>query len=263
MKTYFQNSLLLLLLFFVVWSCTKDEAVEIEHTITGQLTPGINVTSNDFSAMEVTLGKLNSTIDISNYDREKLEFDTILYAPVDASGSFSFENLKEGNYLAIMSDGFVFNTDTIWSCSIDESTKTVELNKTVDRAEEENGPKTYSIKVYRDHGHYSIQTLYFYYDNNLYRSIDVSNLELDGLFSTYAIIDIELDLNRNLTFNADIINHDSGNVYTIDAKDFNKDYHSGVTKLEEDGDGNLGIEINKYFKYRIILWAITPVCIEL
>ncbi len=259
MKTYFQNSLLLLLLFFVVWSCTKDEAVEIEHTITGQLTPGINVTSNDFSAMEVTLGKLNSTIDITNYDRENLEFDTILYAPVDASGSFSFENLKEGNYLAIMSDGFVFNTDTIWSCSINESTKTVELNKTVDRAEEENGTKTYSIKVYRDLGkHYSIKTLYFYYDNNLYRSIDVGNMELGGLFSTYATVEIELDLSRNLTFNADIINNDSGNIYTLGVKDFNKDYNSSVTILEEDGKGYIGIEINKYFKYRIKLWGVVP-----
>jgi len=257
MRTSIPISLLSVLFVFMIWSCKQDEAVEIEHAITGQLTAGKDVTSDDFSEMEVTLGKLNSAIDISNYDIENLEFDTILYAPVDASGGFLFENLDEGNYLAIMSDGFVFNTDTIFSCSIDESTTTVELNKTVDRAVEENGTKTYSIKVYRDVGdNYSIQTLYFYYDNNLYRSIDVSDLELGGLFSTYATIEIELDLDRNLTFNADIINHNSGNIYTLNPKDFNKDYSSAKTMLSEDGNGIVAIDIHKYFKYRIILWTM-------
>ena len=250
MKTSLKTNLLCILIIFVAWSCQQDELVEIEHSISGRLTAGENVTSSDFPDMEITLGKLNSDIDISNYDPENLKFDTIVYTPVSAAGTFLFENLEKGNYLAIMSDGFVFNTDTIWSCSIDANTATIELNRTVDRAVVENGTKTYKISVCKRLP-YKIQTLYFYYDNKLYREIDASNLDYNYFFNS-ATIEIELDLGRNLTFNADILSGNSGHVYTTQVLPFNGRYYSLVETMDEYPT-KIGINIDKFFRYSILI----------
>ena len=46
MRTSIPISLLSVLFVFMIWSCKQDEAVEIEHAITGQLTAGKDVSYN-------------------------------------------------------------------------------------------------------------------------------------------------------------------------------------------------------------------------
>lgn len=130
---------ILLVLFTVVFlfpACEKDDD-NLSNTITGQLTANENMTDADLSEVSVSLLKLPDGFDLESITSETDLTDLMKTVPVNADGSFVFENLENGNYILLLSDGFSFASDSFVIVSLADG-MTAKVNKSVNRVPDDN-----------------------------------------------------------------------------------------------------------------------------
>jgi len=132
-----QTLLLILTAALFFTACQKDEAIENYDSISGVLTAGENVTVADFNSIQMVLGKLFDEVDTSPRIFTAEDFDFIRNTDLKADGSFTFENLDNGNYIVTPSEGFIFAIDTFSIVTIDGKTLN-HLNKMIERGIPEN-----------------------------------------------------------------------------------------------------------------------------
>lgn len=107
------------------------------RTISGVLTAGENVIAEDFSTVNVRLGKLQNDVDLLSATFKTEDFDFVRSTKLNDNGSFAFENLHNGNYIIAPSEGFIFAVDTFAIVTIDGK-DIKQLNKTIERSPFEN-----------------------------------------------------------------------------------------------------------------------------
>ncbi len=121
-------------LFFT--ACTKNETPETFDSISGVLTAGENVTSDDLIGLSVFLCQFKNDEDISNANLDASTFDIIDMIMLDEKGEFEFVNMSHGNYF-IGLNGFIFPTDSIWRFRFD-GTEALNIKQTIDRNPADN-----------------------------------------------------------------------------------------------------------------------------
>lgn len=92
-------------LFFT--ACGKDETPEVFDTISGVLSAGENVTSNDFPDINIYLWKLENEVDLLHINTSIEQKNFIQSGNIGVDGTFSFRDLEKGNYILSLSDGFI------------------------------------------------------------------------------------------------------------------------------------------------------------
>jgi hypothetical protein len=122
------------ILFFV--ACEKENEAKL-NTISGVVSAGENVTTNELNTISIRLGNLHNGVDVSTTTIKKKDFDWIENTEINSNGSFSFKNLENGNYIVPPSSGFIFAIDTFAIITIDGKTLN-KINKTIQRDTPEN-----------------------------------------------------------------------------------------------------------------------------
>lgn len=122
-------------LFFT--ACQKEEELKNYDTISGVLTAGENVTTEDFSTISIRLGKLQNDVDLLSATFETEDFDFVHSTELNDNGSFIFENLDNGNYIVVPSESFIFAVDTFATVTIDGKTVN-QLYRIIERGTPEN-----------------------------------------------------------------------------------------------------------------------------
>jgi len=159
-------------LFFT--ACEKDETPEVFDTISGVLTVGENLNSSDFGEIGIILLKLEDGIDPATVNSETEEIEVIETISVNADGSFTFENLENGNYLLALSEDFSFSNEDFVAVVID-GTRPNEINRIVNRLVADNKSKKYDWKISNDSG-YSLTEIVFFQNGKLYQTITASQI---------------------------------------------------------------------------------------
>lgn len=136
-------------LFFT--ACEKDETPENFNAISGVLTAGENVSTDDFEEMNIYAAKLSEDINLLEVNTNNSEINFTETTTVNSDGSFSFENLDFGNYIIALSEDFLFDVDTFCSIVIDGKTQN-QIKRTIIRTAAENwGNADYKYPSGRSH----------------------------------------------------------------------------------------------------------------
>lgn len=122
-------------LFFT--ACQKEEELKNYDTISGVLTAGENVSSNDFPDINIYLWKLEKEVDLLHINTSIEQKEFIQSGNIGVDGTFAFNDLEKGNFILSLSEGFIFTTDTICLVVVDGATIN-HLQKTIERASVEN-----------------------------------------------------------------------------------------------------------------------------
>jgi hypothetical protein len=210
------KTLLILLtatLFFT--ACEKEESLENYDSISGVLTAGENVSSIDFSDIGIILAKLDDAVSLTSVSTETEEIEIIETITANADGSFSFEDLENGNYLVVISEDFSFADEEFVVAVVDGNTPN-KIIRSVNRITINNKPKEYDWKI-TNYSNYSVSEISFFQNGDLYKTINASQIN-NNEFS------ITLDKKKDVTLIVKCLNgenliiSDPGEVFGIAAR---------------------------------------------
>jgi hypothetical protein len=244
MKSKLQTLVIILTAALFFTACEKEESIENFDTISGVLTAGENVSSDDLNGLKVYLGRFHDSVDFSSITLETTAIDSVAATTLSADGIFTFSNLTVGNYGLVLEEGFIITGDTALTLqfnalqqqTIEQTIDRIPLqNMQVQTLDESTTPK---ITLKRDNlsSTYRIKTLKCYNDSKLKKSYDVPE------FSNNSINDWSLNtiiLSGNVTFELVICKLDNvGNETNTFTSAKIKYYKSGVDNTPKEWFGN-------------------------
>ncbi len=216
----------LVIILFVVGllftSCEKNEEVKCYDSFSGVLMPGENVSVDELAGLTIYLGKLPDGVEPTTLSIESEEIELIQELTLGVDGSFTFNNLVNGNYILLLSEGFTFNQDEFITLNIDGITEPQLIKQNVRRIEpdnsleeswdnylrgmiargQDNTPKNIGFKAkVKNEANLSNLKLNLYVDavdepTKSY-SINEPNFNIDEAFSTKAFISYKITYDNN------------------------------------------------------------------
>ncbi len=132
-----KSLLIILSMALCFTACKKEETIERYDSISGVLTPGENVTTEDLAGLDIYLGRFHDTIDFSSITFSTTAIDSVGATLISADGSFAFTGLAPGNYGIALEEGYIFSIDTAVVVQLDGKT-IKQINKSVDLCPLEN-----------------------------------------------------------------------------------------------------------------------------
>jgi hypothetical protein len=117
-------------------ACEKENEAKF-NTISGVVSAGENVTAKDLCDISIHLGKLQNGVNLSTVTTKTTDINWVDNNEIKNDGFFTFENLDNGNYFLIPSEGFMFAIDTFATITVDGKTLN-KINRTIERGIPEN-----------------------------------------------------------------------------------------------------------------------------
>ncbi len=240
-KNTFKSLLIILSVMLFFTACEKEKNIENFDSISGILSIGENMSNDAITEVGVILAKVGDGIHLSEITTETDEIELIKMAVLNADGSFAFENLEKGNYLIALSEGFSFSNKDFLTAVVDGNTPNL-IEQIVDRLEVDNGNKNYNWKI-KNLTNYSVSSVSFYYDGQLYKTIDKSMIT-NGEFS------VSLDRKKEVTLRVECLNGEY--VLLSNPVEF-FGLASACNIFTENPNGDLNVLAYLWFKRRITL----------